>query len=155
MALKGASPALDVVAIDDYILDGERFFAKELGLTPAEYEQEKKKKEKEFIAAHRHIASTTAPKGAMMKALTEGSSPTDHLLFIDDKYVNLSVENVAPEYRRQCSVLHLHATQIASGLNPHTATKLKQSPIGLAETVVRYYLGVENWFTNTTLKLVP
>ena len=130
----------------NYPLEGDSFFADQLGLSIANYEDEKLKQDRRFIAVHKEIASTTRAKEHMMESITRSSNMCDHFLFIDDKFKNLSTEYLNETYKRRTNVLHFHATKIASPLYPNTASKLKESD-KFAKFVIQNYLNVEDWFT--------
>lgn len=131
----------------NYPLQGDGFFADQLGLSIANYEDEKLKQDRRFIAVHKEIASTTRAKEDMMERITRSSNTCDdHFLFIDDKFKNLSTEHLSDTYKRRINVLHFHATKIASPLYPNTAFKLKE-PEKFAKFVIQNYLNVEDWFT--------
>lgn len=137
---------LQIYVDQEYTLDGDAFFAGQMGLSSSEYETEKLKNDRSFILSHKQMASTTHAKERMMEIITKNSNESDHFIFFDDKFNNLSTEHLQPIYKHRCDVIHFHASLIASGLNPETARKLKQPEI-FAEFVIDNFLNVEDWFS--------
>ena len=130
----------------DYQIDGDELFAKELGLTPAAYNLEKANRTPAFIKKHTSFVASPVAKQLMMNNIVNNTS-ADHILFVDDKFDNLSLDSVPIQHLHKCKVLHFHASKIAV-IYPATQKRLKE-PKKFAKEVLADSLGIQEWFAVT------
>lgn len=134
----------EVTVDDEYQINGDELFARTFKLTGEAYDLKKKEKTSDFIKLHTNFVKLPDAKNEMMiSILNKKTTPTDHVLFLDDKFENLSLDHLPAELKKRCAVLHFHATSIAT----LSATKRSlDEPAAFAINVLANNLGKDGWF---------